>query len=140
MKLEINLIGSAEAIKSITEAVLATNDHLRDVVLTGALSVERDAKRACPVDNGPLRASITHEMISNNEARVGTNKEYAAFVEYGTVRHLAPVGNWGAKHGFGKARFLWVSGKAQPYLYPALAMNQSRITMQIEDVIKRFGQ
>ena len=44
---------------------------------------ERKAKQLCPVDTGMLRASITTK-VGELEASVGTNVEYAPFVEYGT--------------------------------------------------------
>lgn len=53
------------------------------------------AKTSCPVDTGRLRNSITY-MIASDKAYVGTNVEYAAYVELGTSRQ-----------------------KAQPYLVPA---------------------
>lgn len=47
------------------------------------LVVENEAKRLCPVDTGDLRSSITHE-VNNDVGIVGTNKEYAPYVEFGT--------------------------------------------------------
>lgn len=43
------------------------------------------AKKLCPVDTGNLRNSITH-MVSDSEkaAYIGTNSEYATYVEMGT--------------------------------------------------------
>lgn len=66
-----------------------------------AIKVEGAAKRLCPVDTGRLRASITHALDRDGEgllAVVGTDVEYAAFVELGTSRT-----------------------RAQPYLRPALS-------------------
>ena len=61
------------------------------------LSAEGYAKKECPVDTGNLRNSITHEVVQSEKAVcIGTNVEYAAYVELGTVRT-----------------------KAQPYLRPA---------------------
>jgi len=68
------------------------------------LVVERQAKEDCPVDTGRLRSSITSE-VSGLEGKVGTNVEYAGFVEYGTVKR-----------------------PATPYLFPALEKSKSRIT------------
>lgn len=66
-----------------------------------ALKVERTAKRLCPVDTGRLRSSITHSEPERRgdvvAVRIGTNVEYARFVELGTSR-----------------------ARAQPYLRPAL--------------------
>lgn len=43
------------------------------------------AKKLCPVDTGTLRNSITH-MVNDGEkaAYIGTNSEYATYVEMGT--------------------------------------------------------
>lgn len=59
------------------------------------LTAEGYAKKKCPVDTGRLRASITHE-VDGETALIGTNVEYAYFVEVGTSRM-----------------------KAQPFLVPA---------------------
>ncbi len=66
------------------------------------LRIEGNAKRNCPVDTGNLRNSITTVMDSDRSSPtalgfVGTNVEYAAFVEFGTRNQ-----------------------SAQPYLGPAL--------------------
>lgn len=65
-----------------------------------AVQVEGGAKRLCPVDTGRLRSSITHSLAQDGKgllALIGTNVEYAIFVELGTSR-----------------------AAAQPYLRPAL--------------------
>lgn len=49
----------------------------------GAEKIKADAKRECPADTGHLKASIVREKIPNGYA-VGTNVEYAPYVEYGT--------------------------------------------------------
>lgn len=50
----------------------------------GALIVEGEAKRLCPVDTGRLQGSITSDMVNDHTIAVGTNVEYASYVEYGT--------------------------------------------------------
>lgn len=60
------------------------------------LVAEGYAKRLCPVDTGNLRNSITHTTDGNTEY-IGTNVEYAPYVELGTSRT-----------------------RAQPYLKPAI--------------------
>ena len=52
------------------------------------LTAEGYAKLACPVDTGNLRNSITHER-DRDSAYVGTNVEYAPYVEMGTSRTAA---------------------------------------------------
>ena len=79
------------------EAALAT--ALEEIGLTA----EGYAKRACPVDTGRLRNSITHIVDEGGKcAVIGTNVEYAPYVELGT-RHQKP----------------------QPYLKPAAEDHES---------------
>lgn len=52
------------------------------------LTAERYAANLCPVDTGRLRNSITHTVDSGEKAAyIGTNVEYAPYVELGTSRH-----------------------------------------------------
>lgn len=70
-------------------------------LLRRAIRVESAAKRACPVDTGRLRSSITHALERDGRglvAMVGTNVSYALPVELGTFRM-----------------------RAQPFLRPSLA-------------------
>lgn len=54
------------------------------------LVAEGYAKRACPVDTGRLRNSITHLVDEGTRhVIIGTNVEYAPYVELGT-RHQKP--------------------------------------------------
>ncbi len=72
-----------------------------------ALRVESLASQLCPVDTGRLSNSITHEMGVDADgpySDVGTNVEYALFVELGTSR-----------------------AAAQPYLRPALEAAKSGV-------------
>lgn len=55
---------------------------VRDLVLL----VEEVAKRNCPVDTGNLRSSITPVIEHWAAGYVGTNVEYAPYVEYGTEK------------------------------------------------------
>lgn len=49
------------------------------------LTAENYAMRDCPVDTGRLRASITHKVMDDEKAvYIGTNVEYAPYVELGT--------------------------------------------------------
>lgn len=53
------------------------------------MRAEKYAKALCPVDTGNLRNSISHQTVGNNEVHIGTNVEYAPYVEFGTVRMSA---------------------------------------------------
>lgn len=49
------------------------------------LLAEKYAKALCPVDTGRLRNSITHQT-DETSTMVGTNVEYAPYVELGTSK------------------------------------------------------
>lgn len=54
------------------------------------LLAENYAEEKCPVDTGNLRGSITHEVdAGDNAVYIGTNVEYAPYVELGTSRQKA---------------------------------------------------
>ena len=56
------------------------------------LLAENYAQKKCPVDTGNLRASITHEVdTGDNAVYIGTNVEYAPYVELGTSRQKAQL-------------------------------------------------
>lgn len=76
------------------------------------LLMERNAKLACPVDTGRLRNSISHTH-DKNTSYVGTNVEYAPYVEMGTV-----------------------NTKAQPYLKPAIANHTQEYKSIVEQELK----
>lgn len=73
-----------EAIAEAIDQALAT--ALEEV----GLVAEGYVKRACPVDTGRLRNSITHIVDEGTRhVVIGTNVEYAPYVELGT-RHQKP--------------------------------------------------
>jgi HK97 gp10 family phage protein len=79
------------------------------------LTAENYAKKACPVDTGRLRNSITHSLAPDeNAVYIGTNVEYAQAVELGTSRQ-----------------------KAQPYLAPAATRHKSQYQQILNDELKR---
>lgn len=51
------------------------------------LAAEGYAKALCPVDTDRLRNSITHAQFDSTHETIGTNVEYARYVELGTSRH-----------------------------------------------------
>lgn len=76
------------------------------------LLMERNAKLACPVDTGRLRNSISHTH-DKNTSYVGTNVEYAPYVEMGTA-----------------------NTNAQPYLKPAIANHIQEYKNIVEQELK----
>lgn len=79
------------------------------------LVAEGYAKKACPVDTGRLRNSITHQVRpSEKSVYIGTNVEYAPYVELGTSRM-----------------------KPQPFLRPAAADHENTYKKIFESNLKK---
>lgn len=114
---------SAEALAELTRAK-------ERALETIGLKAEGYAKRLCPVGTvestgikgyrgGTLRNSITH-TVSGDVLSVGSNVEYAPYVELGTGPHFEPPPDWEtftSKRGSGVGR-----GYVKPrrYLQPAI--------------------
>ncbi len=103
------------------------------------LVVENEAKRLCPVDTGDLRSSITHE-VHNDVGIVGTNKEYAPYVEFGTGI-FAVEGNgrdtpWSYQDDKGEWHTT-VGQKPQPFLETAIQTKKKLVIKVFNDEITR---
>jgi len=74
-----------------TDQILEELDSKKQICLELlGLKAEGYAKGYCPVDTGRLRNSISH-TTDEDSAYIGTNVEYAVYVELGTVRHPQPA-------------------------------------------------
>ena len=63
----------------------ATTEQIARALEAIGLQAEGYAKMLCPVDTGNLRNSITHTVDADEQkAYVGTNVEYAPYVELGS--------------------------------------------------------
>lgn len=102
------------------------------------LTAEGHAKRLCPVDTGNLRNSISHKVDPGEPAAyIGTNAEYAAYVELGTGKYY-PGGRptpWVYQDDAGN--WHWTQGsRAQPFLKPAVADHAKQYRSIIESEMR----
>lgn len=116
--MEIKIDGLDKIVAKLRHLGGDVDDALDKGVHIGALKVQADAKTYCPVDTEQLRGSISCERIAKGAYAVGTNVEYAVYVEYGTglrgnpdVPHTSAV----------------VGTYPHPYLMPALASNHKYV-------------
>jgi HK97 gp10 family phage protein len=89
-------------------------DGLKTELKKCALAVQRDAKKETPVDTGRLRGSIVTDTsnIEKYECEIGTNVEYAPYVEYGTYK---------------------MNGK--PFLRPAYHTNTKKLIQKVKNIL-----
>ncbi len=105
VKVEFNNINKA------IEAVAASKEK---ALTAAALIVEGDATLLSPVETGYLKGSISHEVVSEQEVRIGSSVEYAPHVEYGTSKMAA-----------------------QPFLRPAFDKNKDGVEQLIGEHFKK---
>lgn len=118
-------------------------DDVNQAMEQACILVENEAKIKCPVDIGVLRNSITHYIEDNpNElvGVVGTNVEYAPYVEFGTGIYSS-LGNgrqdrWKYKDAKGEWHST-IGQHPQPYLQPALEENRREIEKMFKEQIKK---
>jgi HK97 gp10 family phage protein len=143
-------------IHSITEKALLTGGHL----------IEGDAKQLCPADSGRLRSSISVNWTNSGRpsavvrspakegdgvsmpdtkkdeftVHIGTNVEYAIYVEYGTG--IFAEGGKGRQTPWvykTKKGFFFTRGNPpQPFLRPAYEKNISKIKALYQDSLKEL--
>lgn len=112
MNVSVTINGAENAIGILNEFQEGINEGITRGVSEAGEIVVTEAKANCPVDTGNLRASI-NKQASGNTCTVGTNCEYAGYVEFGTYKMAA-----------------------QPYLVPALLNNVDAIVSAVTDAIK----
>ncbi len=96
------------------EFLNALTEQIEAALIAIGLTAESYAKEKCPVDTSRLRNSITNQVRTGEKSvYIGTDVEYAAFVELGTSRM-----------------------KARPYLKPAATEHTAEYKALAEQALK----
>ena len=109
----------------------------------GCQVIENKAKELCPVDDGILRASITHKVqessVGTITGTVGTGVEYAPYVHQGTglfaVNGDCRKEPWVYKDAKGQFHKT-IGQKPQPFLLDASIGEMDAVIRQISEVMK----
>ena len=131
--MSIDFIDNSELFKSaLNSAILRALDRC-------GKQAEGYAKDLAPADTGNLRNSISHKVAPSEKAvYIGTNVEYAPYVEMGTGKFAEFGGRqtpWVYKDEEGN----WhrtIGQEAQPFLKPAAANHSRTYRNIIEDELK----
>ncbi len=129
-----------QLIKKYPDKLDAVN---RQFLPAAGVMIQKEAKRNLrangTVDSNRLRGSIQYD-VGKDEVTIGTNVEYAIYVEYGTGKY--------AESGQGRKtpwvyfneklkKFFWTEGmRAQPYLRPALDINRKNLVRMWKDIFR----
>jgi HK97 gp10 family phage protein len=141
--IRVRIDGLKEAIRDLKEW---EQDKIRRTAMQverSAINIERDAKNAAPVDMGILRSSIAKTVTATDKGRVvsaevGTNVEYAPFVEFGTGSGVSvPDGQQEYALQFkgktGRKRNM----PARPFLFPAWEKERPKFVNAMEDILAK---
>lgn len=95
------------------EELKAELSRAKKAALTAVgLQAGKNVRQITPVDTGRLRSSISHRLQGDSAVAIGTNVEYATYVEMGTSKMKKP----------------------HPYLRPGIENNAE----QYRDIIKQY--
>ena len=129
--IEIEADNTEEIIGMIKKAIT------RALVKIG-MKAEGHAKENSPIDTGTLRNSITFQVHDSEKAvYIGTNCEYAAYVELGTGKYYS--GGRPTPWAYQDANGKWhrTSGsRPQPYLKPAAVNHGDEYRSILENELK----
>lgn len=140
----VKLVNLEKALKKIENI---KNLNLTTAMVDVGITVQRQARAEVPVDTGELKRSINFEPLDSNYKNgvvVFANKEYAQDVEFGTSgpRFIEfyingkeqPILAWAKRHGFDVTKMtgITVSGKPQPYMYPAYLKTKKEVSRIIQ--------
>ena len=124
--------------KFISKLNKLSDQQMEQALNKACILVENQAKENCPVDTGELRMSITH-YVEGDTGVVGTNKQYAPYVEYGTGLFAREGNGRQTPWSYQDAKGEWHSTKGQkpqPFLEPALLDNEKNIIKIFDEAIK----
>ena len=129
---------SIEVISHRIEVIQAKDEAVAKTLETIGLVAERYAKEMCPTDTSRLKNSISHQ-VDDETVYVGTNVEYAPYVEFGTGKfaeggggrptpwsYQDDKGNWHTTNGM----------KPQPYLKPAIENHLDEYKQYLKDELQ----
>lgn len=100
-----------DIVDALEDKAKRIEEEASKVVMQAGYKTERDAKTLAPVETGTLRRSIHMDLKDALTAEVGTNIEYATFVEFGTVKM-----------------------PAQPFMTPAYHKNRDDFVKKMADL------
>lgn len=125
---KIEIKGLDSVIKDLNKLGKSISIPIKSGITKATKKCQKRAKLLCPVDTGTLRNSINTEIRAKAEeveGEVGTNLEYAAYVEFGTGQRGEETNTNTEVDVHYKAD--WKGQKAQPYMYPAYAETKEEL-------------
>lgn len=126
-------------ITDMTEAVkAATKEQLVQALNRIGLKMTDYARKLCPVDTGALSRSIQYEVDAEElSVTLGSNSEYATYVELGTGQYSevggTPKKRWAYKDELTGEWRIGVPQKPRHFIKPAVADHIDTFKTVLED-------
>lgn len=135
----IKVEGEKELQAQLLRFLGASERQAKAEIVNAGEAIRTRAKQTVPVKDGALRNSITRLLEDSGlTVTVGSNIEYAPFIEYGTRKMEqahgqhdpeAPVTDWAAK------RERQATGQQMPFLTPAFLEERKKFIKALEKAI-----
>ena len=125
-----------EFVRSIENATLKIIQDVTKNMMKACLVIDRDAKKNCPVDQGPLRAAMEYDVNVTASEIIGSNSnssEHAPYVHQGTGIYAVngdgrkTPWKYEAKAGKYKGWHITRGQKPQPFLEDARDNNKDKV-------------
>ena len=134
----ISLSGLQKTLSNLEKQGDKILDECDDELAAGAQKMATDAKRACPVDTGKLRAAISASPVKKLVWEIAAQTTYAAYVEFGTGKYVKiPAGTENFAAQFKGRGIRQVNRNAKPYFFPAIFNNRPKVVQELVRVIKK---
>lgn len=136
---KIEIKGLNSVIKDLNKLGKSISIPIKGGITKATKKCQKRAKLLCPVDTGTLRNSINtviRTKAEEVEGEVGTNLEYAVYVEFGTGRRGEETNTNTETDVHYKAD--WKGQKAQPYMYPAYAETKEELPKILKEECDKF--
>lgn len=122
------------------EVITAMRQKVEKALEECGLVAEGYAKLNAPVDTGALRNSISHKVVEEEKeiaCYIGTNMEYAPYIEFGTGIHYAGGRRTSWTYKDSKGKWHMTNGqRAKPYLKPAITEHTDDYKKIIQQELK----
>lgn len=137
-KVSVKLIGADETARRLSLIDIQGRAKFKELIQEHTLAIQKGARQRCPVNKlkglgGRLRGSINPKFFNNGfTGEVGSNVDYAPFVEFGTGRRGAASPHPPLPSGYIHGPRAGMP--AQPFLFPAFEEQRPKFLAAIAEV------
>lgn len=116
--IRVRVLGEQSLARKLAAIGPALDAAMKREVKVAAVNIQNGARRRVPVKTGRLRNSITHEIAEDGlNAAIGSNAQYAPYVEFGTRRM-----------------------RARPYLFPAFEEERPQYMARLRRALQKTAE